>query len=382
LDRWTPDQQPDELSPLDRWILSKLHLTLIRTTEAQDNYDTMTACNEIDKFVDTLSKWYVRRSRRRFWKTEADDEKRAAYSTLYQCLKTVIYMMAPVTPHLSEALYQRMVRPVEPNLPESVHHCKWPEPDEGMLDEELTAEMDLAMSLSSMGRAARSQANIKLRQPLSEAVVVVPDAQLARLDKVSELVREELNVKKLKFSTDRGLLQSLTVSPQPSKLGRKHGRLFPKVATAVKALGSVEARALSDGNPVTVIVDGDPIEVLPEEVELVSVPHVEYSVVDEGGLLVGVHTVISGDLEAEGLARDIVRRVQALRKDADFEIDDRIITYYKGSPEVEEVFEDEADYIKAETLSDRLVRGEAPEDTATKEYEIDGLRVILALLKI
>ena len=381
LDRWTPDQQPVELSALDRWILSKLQQTLTRVSRALDGYDTMTACNEIDRFVDTLSKWYVRRSRRRFWKTEADDEKRAAYSTLYRCLKTVVYMMAPFTPHLSEALYQRIVKPVEQSLPESVHHCRWPDADTEMLDEELMAEMDLAMSLSSMGRAARSQANVKLRQPLSEAIVVVPEAQLARLDKVSALVREELNVKKLRASTDRSLLQSLTVIPIPTKLGRKHGSVYPKVAAAVRALGSPEAKAFSEGKPVTVLVSGKPVQVLPNEVDLASVPHSEYSVVDDNNMLVGVHTVISGDLESEGLARDIVRRIQALRKEADFDINDHIVTYYNGSLGVEEVFEDEAEYIMAETLSDQLVRGEAPEDSVAQDYDIDGLTVKLGVVK-
>jgi isoleucyl-tRNA synthetase len=381
LDGWTPDQQPEVLSPLDRWILSMLQQTDSRVTEALDNYDAMTACTEIDRFVDALSKWYVRRSRRRFWKTEADDEKRAAYSTLYRCLKTVVYMMAPVTPHISEALYQRMVRPVEPGAPESVHHCRWIEADPALLDEGLMAEMDLAVSLSSMGRAARSQANIKLRQPLSEAVVVVPEAQLALFDKVRPLVREELNVKELRVSNDRGLLQSMTVNPLPAKLGRKHGRLFPRVAEAVKALGSADVRLLGEGKSVTVIVDGHPVEVLPDEVELVAVSHGDYSVVDEGGLLVGVHTVISGDLESEGLARDLVRRVQALRKEADFDIDDRIVVYYVGSPEVEEVFEDEAEYIMAETLSVELVAGEAPAEAKAQSYDVDGLSVRLGVLR-
>ncbi len=195
LDKWTPEQQPKKLAPLDRWILSKLQVTLMNITESLDDYDAQIACTEIDRFIDTLSKWYIRRSRRRFWKTEADDEKRAAYSTLYRCLKVIIYMLAPITPHLSEGLYQRMVKPVEPSLPESVHHCRWPQEDAGFLDDDLMAEMDLAMNLSSLGRSARSQSNIKLRQPLKEAVVVIPEESLTRFEKVKELVKEELNVK-------------------------------------------------------------------------------------------------------------------------------------------------------------------------------------------
>ncbi|MBN2335492.1 isoleucine--tRNA ligase [Candidatus Bathyarchaeota archaeon] len=381
LDGWTPDQEAEKLAPLDRWILGKLNQTVEAATEALNGYDAYTACTVIDRFVDVLSRWYVRRSRRRFWRTEADDEKRAAYSTLYRCLRTVVSLMAPFTPHLSEALYQRMVKPVVPGVPESVHHCRWPEADASLMDLELMAEMDLAMDLSSMGRAARSQCGIKLRQPLGEAVVVLPEEDLPRFRRVSDLVREELNVKRIRASTDRGLLQSLTVDPVPAKLGRKHGRMFPRVAEAVRALGSEEALSLGVGEPVTVMVDGSPVEVLPEEVELVSVPQTDYSVVEDHGILVGVYTVITGGLESEGLARDVVRRIQALRKEVDFDIDDSIVTYYVGDEAVEEVFAEESEYIMAETLSVELVRGEAPRGTAVREYVIDGLAVRLGVAK-
>jgi isoleucyl-tRNA synthetase len=381
LDKWTPDQQPQEVSLLDKWILSKLNQTLVDITENLDNFDAYSACIEIDRFVNILSKWYVRRSRRRFWKTEADDEKKAAYSTLYKCLKTVYHMMAPIIPHLSEALYQRMIKPEEPELPESIHHCRWPEPDLQMIDKQLMAEMDLAMNLSSLGRAARNQENIKLRQPLREAVVVVSEEDLERLDKVSDLVKEELNVKELKVTTNRSLLQSLAAIPIPAKLGRKHGRLFPMVNNAIKNLSSSEARKLLNGKAVTMMVEGKSFRVLPEEVELEYVSLENYSVVEQYNLLVGVNTNISKDLESEGLARDLVRRIQALRKEADFDIDDQIITYYEGDQEIEIVFQEESAYIKEETLSDDLKHKKAPLEAIVQEYEIDGQWVKLGVLK-
>jgi isoleucyl-tRNA synthetase len=381
LDEWTPKQQPEELSALDRWILSKLNKTLADVTGYLDNYDSYNACNEIDRLVDVLSKWYVRRSRRRFWKTEADDEKKAAYSTLYKCLKTIFLMMAPMTPHLTEALYQRMIVPVEPQAPESIHHCNWPEQDEGMIDEELMAEMELAMNISSLGRAARNQANIKLRQPLKEAVAIVPEEGLDRLDKVSDLVKEELNVKNLRFSTDRAQLQKLTVNPIPSKLGRKHGKLFPKVADEIRELDNVKAEMLQKGEVITVEVELGEVEVLPEEVELEYVSRDGYSVVEDYNLLVGVDTVISDELELQGLARDLVRRIQALRKEADFDIDDHIITYYEGDDEIAEVFREEEEYIMEETLSDRLEKRQAPSGATVEDYEIDGLWVKLGVVR-
>ena len=381
LDKWTPDQQPEELSPLDMWILGKLNLLVKDVSHSLDNYDSQTATNDIERFVDILSKWYVRRSRRRFWRTEADDEKKAAYSTLYKCLRTIIHLMAPIIPFTTEALYQRMVRPVEPEVRSSIHHNEWPEVDLSLLDEELMAEMDLAMNVSSLGRAARNKSNIKLRQPLKEALVVVDKEQLLRLERVTDLIQEELNVKTLKTSSDRSLLQDLVVNPLPAKLGRKYGRQYPKVQEAIRSLSSVEATVLNSGGSVKVVVDGDYIEVLPDEVEVQSVPKEDYSVMDEVGVLVGVYTVITDDLESEGLARDIVRRIQALRKEADFEINDHIVTFYDGDPEVVEVFQDEADYIMAETLSDELKQGKAPESTHSMEYEVDGVTLKLGLIR-
>jgi isoleucyl-tRNA synthetase len=381
LDNWTPDQQPEMLDPLDKWILSRLQLTIGNSTTALDDYDAMTACNEIDRFVDALSKWYVRRSRRRFWKTEADDEKRAAYSTLYRCLKTVTYLMAPVCPHVSEALYQRMVKPVEANLPESVHHCNWPMEDHDLIDKDLMEEMDLAMNLSSLGRSARSQGNIKLRQPLRDAIILVPSTSLESLEKVKHLVREELNVKELKVTTKADYLKRLKANPIPSKLGKKYGKDYPKIQSAIKAMPEDKVKKLRDGASIVLSVDNLKIELFPEEVEISSVPREGYSVAEGYNLIVGVDTVITEELESEGLARDIVRRIQALRKEADFDINDHIVTYYTASPEVEEVFEDEAEYIKSETLSDSLIRGTSPKDAATQDYEIDGLKLRLGLKK-
>ncbi|MBT3285259.1 isoleucine--tRNA ligase [Candidatus Bathyarchaeota archaeon] len=381
LDGWTPDQQPEELDALDKWILGKLDETVEKVTISLDSYLTMPTCNEIDRFVDILSKWYVRRSRRRFWKTEGDDEKKAAYSTLYKCLKTVNQLMAPITPHLSEALYQRMVKPVEPELPESIHHGEWPKVDVSVRDMNLMEEMDLALNLSSAGRSARNQAVIKLRQPLAEVLVIAPEERVPKIERIVDILREELNVKSVTVGTDRSALQGLTVLPVASILGRKYGREFTKIGVAIKELGADDAAKLAAGESVKITVDNKPVEVLPEEVELKSVPQEDYSVVEEQDMLVGVYTRLSDELKAEGLARDVVRRIQSLRKDADFDIDDHITTYYTGSPEVEVVFDEESEYIKLETLSDELVKGNAPDGASVQDFDIDGRSLKLGLVK-
>ena len=382
LDKWTPDQRAERLSLLDRWILSRLNRLVKVVTQALDDYDAYTASREIERFVDELSKWYVRRSRRRFWKSEADEDKRAAYSTLYTCLKTLLLLLAPFTPFITEALYQRLVRRAEPDAPESIHLNDWPEPREELIDEGLMEDMEMAMKVSSLGRAARSSGGIKLRQPLQEAVVVADAETLRHLKPLSDLVRDELNVKRLTLTEDRRSLLRLRAKPIPRILGKRHGALYPKVAEAVENLSEADVERLRRGETIAIEVEGKTIELRPEEVGTLEEPREGYVIAEEPGLIVGVYTVLTEELRYEGLARDIVRRIQALRKEADFEIDDRIETYYLGDPELEKAFEVEADYIAAETLSIALHRAEPPEGAYVKEYEIDGRRLKLGLVRI
>ena len=382
LDGWTPDQRGEQLSALDRWALSKLNRLVQRVTDALEEYDAYTATTELWHFIDVLSRWYVRRSRRRFWKSEASDDKRAGYSTLYACLRTPLLLLAPIMPFTAEAVYQRLVRGAEPDAPESVHLNDWPVADPGLIDEELMEDMELAMRVSSLGRAARGRSGIKLRQPLLEAKVVADESSLKRLEGLADLIRNELNVKELGLTPDRGELLRYEVRPVARLLGGKHGRLYPKVVDALRQLGQAEAVRLLAGELVRVEVDGASIEVLPEEVEVESVPLPGHSAVEEGGLLVGVRTEITEELGHEGLARDVVRRIQALRKEAGFEIDDRIETYYSGGAEVEAVFEAEGEYIAVETLSEDLRRGEPPEGAHVGEFDIDGRKLRLGLIRI
>ncbi|MFP3951399.1 MAG: isoleucine--tRNA ligase [Candidatus Bathyarchaeia archaeon] len=381
IDEWSPDWENVTYSTLDRWILSRLNMLIQEARKSLEEYDVYKVTQEISRFVDVLSKWYVRRSRRRFWKTEADDDKHAAYSTLYRCLRELTLVMAPIIPHLTEAIYQRMVRPAEEEPPESVHHNRYPQVDESMIDLELMEEMELAMGVSSLGRAARNRSGVKLRQPLREAVVVAPGEELDRLSKVSNLIKEELNVKELELTEDRSALVKPVANPIPRELGRKHGRLFPKVAEAIRNLPPEDARRLERGEGVSLSVTGDEITLLPHEVDVKEEPLPSYSVEEEGDIMVGMDTVITEELEIEGLARDIVRRVQDLRKQADFDIDGTIETYYSGDEELIRVFEIEGEYIKEETLSNSLHHGEPPSNAFEGSYEIDGLTLKLGLIR-
>ena len=381
LDKWTPQMESRELSTLDKWMLSRLNALVRDVTSYLEHYDVYNSTLEIEKFVDALSKWYVRRSRRRFWKTEADDEKRAAYSTLYSCLRTVALLMAPITPHISEAMYQNLIRGVEQKAPESVHHNDWPLPKKDLIDEKLMDEMNLAMSVSSLGRAARAKSAIKLRQPLREVIIVADQNHLEVLRKLASLIKEELNVKDVKITSEREMLKSQIVKPLPRILGKKFGKDYPAISESIKNLKQDQIQELSDKKPIQIMVAGKIIQIQPDEVEFETKPIEGYSIQEEGGIIVGVTTMVDDELSGEGLARDIVRRIQSLRKALSFDIDDHIDIYYRGDPELIDVFQEEEDYIKTETLSDNLIEGAPPESANTGSYDINNFHLTLGLIK-
>ncbi len=382
LDRWTPKDMVEEYSLLDRWILSKLQVLIKEVTGFLDNYDPYDAAKSIERFVNELSTWYIRRSRRRFWKSEADLDKKAGYTTLYICLTTLIKLLAPFIPFLTEEIYQNIVRSVNPEAPESVHHNDWPTPNEEMIDEDLMRSMDIVVKVCGMGRSARSKAGIKLRQPLTMIRVIAEKALLDRIKSLENLIKDELNVKKVEFSEDRRDLIDYEIRLKPEVLGRRYGRLFPKIKSAISRIPPEEIISkLRENGSVKVKVDGDEVELSMEEVEILENAKENFSVVEEDNILVGVDTTITEQLKREGLARDIVRRIQNQRKEAGFNIDDRIFTYYEAGPKLREVFKEYGDYIASETLSVEIYEEKPPSEAAVSEYRLDGEKLRIGLIK-
>jgi len=382
LDQWTPEKASEEYTPLDKWVLSRLHSLIQTVTDRLENYDPYTATARIQVFVDELSKWYVRRSRRRFWKSEDDIDKRVGYTTLYTCLETLMKLLAPFTPFLAEELYQNLVRSAEPEAPESVHHCDWPDTDAATVNEELMESMDLAVLASSLGRSARNRAGIKLRQPLPEAKVLTEDALLKRLSSLEEIIRDELNVKRLVLTNREEDLFEYEIKPLSHTLGRKHGKLFPKIVAVLAEMDkrSVVQRFLK-GEPVEVTIENQILQVQPGDVEVQKKMREGYVSEGDPRMIVAVPRMVSEDLRMEGFARDIVRRIQSLRKEAGFQIDDRIETYYEAPPQLTEVFEDQEEYISAETLSTVLREGKPPAGAHTAEFEINAMKLKLGLVR-
>jgi isoleucyl-tRNA synthetase len=341
-----------ERTLMDRWILGDLHL-LVRTVTAElDQYDAFAAGRAIADFVDELSNWYVRRSRRRFWKSEADADKIAAYLTLNECLVTLAELLAPFTPFLAEELYQNLVAERSPEAPESVHLVDWPVADEALIDEDLSFRMAVARQVVNMGRAARNSAQIKTRQPIEVAVVAAGDRQRAAVESLAAVVAEELNVKAIEYVASASELVNYVVKPNYRTLGPKFGKNMPAVAAAVAALPADETGdRLGSGRSVMVKVEGREHEFTPDDFVVEAHERDGFRVEREGGVAVAISTRLSPALLREGLARELVHHIQNTRKAADFQIDDRIRLRVSGPAEIGEMLSVHGDWVKKETLA-------------------------------
>lgn len=380
IDGWTPaSPQPPvaERDPLDRWVLAELHQVVKEVTDAYENYDVTSATRPIQAFVEALSNWYVRLSRRRFWKSENDTEKLGAYATLYECLVTLSKLVAPTMPFLSEALYRNLVAGVDESAPISVHLSRWPTHDQSLIDERLINEMRLVERLVSLGRAARESVNIRVRQPLAVAQFVTREpAEAEAVKRLTDLIKSELNVKEVQVLASASDVVQYRLNPLPRLLGKKFGKAFPRVQAMLREGNQDDVRRwatrLTNGQTIIVELDGQTFEMTPEEVEVQQQAAEGFAVAEEGGYLAALDTTLTEELVMEGLAREVVRRVQTMRKDADFNIDDTITVTYVASERLAKAIEQYADYIKAETLSQSWQSGEPSNGFHREDFQFDG----------
>ncbi len=385
LDGWKPDPgEKIEYSPLDKWVRSSLHTLIRDVTNALENYDVLGATRPIQDFVEQLSNWYLRRSRRRFWKSESDGDKRAAYATLYECLVGLSKLLAPTMPFIADELYLNLVGSVQKDAGESVHLSEWLEFDPAVIDEKLNAEMNLVMRLTSLGHAARNKANRKVRQPLSEVAFSVANLEEERIaTNYAELLADELNVKKVRFLNAAGEAVSYSLNPLPKQLGQKYGSLFPGIRKLILEMDTeITALKLLSGETISLTLDDKALEILPEEIEVRLQAREGYSVAAEGAYLAALVTELTPELIAEGLAREFVRRVQDARKAAELDIADRIRLSYTASPILQNAVEDFREYIMAETLTVDLINADTPEGAFTVEDAFDGEKVKIGILKV
>ena len=376
IDGWQPSDEgvgTEAGTTLDRWVLARLNQVVAQVTDRLDNYDAYGATLTVEPFLDDLTNWYVRRSRRRFWKSEHDADKSAAYATLYQVLTTLCRLLAPLMPFVTEAMYQNLVRSVKAGAAESVHHTTWPEADLAAVDEDLLARMALARQVVALGHSARNSRNVKLRQPLARALIYRQSGGSELDQELVGLVHDELNVKQVAFVDDVSDLVTYRLLPDNKVLGPRFGKRFPAVRGQLAALDPLAAvRQLRAGLPLEIEVEGEQVELAPDEVLVQEEPREGLAVASERDVTVAVDTVLTPELKAEGLAREVVRRLQNLRKEAGFDLDDRIVTTYQAEGELAEAIEAWLSLITAETLSVELRAG-SPDDGATVlEDEVAG----------
>ena len=347
-----------ERTVLDRWILSRLNQVVATSREALDAYRPEIAANAIEDFVvEELSNWYIRRNRRRFWKSEGDADKHAAYRTLYECLTTVDRLVAPFIPFVAESMYQNLVRSVDSSAPESVHLTDYPTANQTAIDEGLSADMSAVLDAVRLGRAARGEANVKVRQPLPAVLVYARDeSTFAALERLQDQLLDELNVKRLERLTDPGDVVSYSVKPRLPVLGPKYGKQLGGIRAALASLDpAAVARSVAAGDTVDLTLpDGSPVSLLPDEVIVDLTKREGFAAAQSDTMTVVLDTALTADLIREGMARDFVRGVQDARKNAGLAIEDRIVVAYESDPEVGHAIHDHEALIRTETLADAI----------------------------
>jgi isoleucyl-tRNA synthetase len=373
IDGYDPETHSTPLSErptIDRWIVSRCNSTIADVAADMESYDITKAVRKLQSFIlEDLSNWYVRLSRARFWKGEMDADKTAAYSTLRDVLLTTVKAMAPVAPFLSEAIYGRLCRPEDPT---SVHLCDFPEPDEALIDGELEAAMETARNVVALGRAARNVANIKTRQPLSRLLVAgVSESSRGGVEALRALVLRELNVKSVEWA-EAEELTSLTASPIFHALGPKHGKDVNEVAEAIRELPAPDVARLQAGETVSVSIGDDEAAVVePSDVEIGTTSREGLEVQADAGLSVGLGTTLTDELVDEGFAREMINKIQFMRKEAGFDVVDRINVTYEADERLKTAMDRFASRVAEETLAVSIKEGKGAGELE-KEWDVNG----------
>ena len=386
LDDWQPEEngearEVENLGDLDRWAISELNALVKSVTDDLENWRIERASEAIEVYVERLSNWYVRRSRRRFWKSEDDNDKQDAYNTLYTCLTTLSRLVAPIMPFISEEIYTNLVGRRSADQPDSVHLADWPVADESVIDEALGTRTNLAMRLASLGRSARSAAGIKVRQPLNALIVELnsPNEREA-LELIAAQLKDELNVRDVRDTSESDSLMAYQLRPNLPELGPKYGRRVNDIRNLLNdADASAIAASVRAGDNVQL---GD-FELTPDEILVDNIAAEGYAVVSDGTYTVGISTEVTPELRAEGYVRDIAHIVQNMRKNAGLEISDRIhlsITAPDGS-DLATAIANNTDYIANETLAEGI-NGKLTNEVARDRHNLDGVEVEIGLGRV
>ncbi len=368
----------DKLSVMDKWLLSKLNTVVKAVDENLSNYRIPESARALQEFVDDMSNWYVRRSRNRFWQKEMPQDKINAYMTLYTALVTVCKAAAPMIPFMTEEIYQNLVRSIDSQAPESIHLCDFPAVDESMIDAELEANMEMVLKVVVLGRACRNASNIKNRQPIGK-MYVKADSELSQFYK--EIIEDELNVKEVEFKDDVSAFTTYEFKPQLRTVGPKYGKKLNGIRKYLSEIDGNVAKAELDANGKIVFeVDGDTIELLEEDLLIQMIKMEGYVTEQDKNVTVVLDTNLTAELIEEGFVREIISKIQTMRKEAGFEVTDKIVISAENSVKIAEIIDKNRQMIQNDVLCERIVLEKV--QGYTKEWNINGENVILGVEKL
>jgi len=368
----------DKLSVMDKWLLSKMNSMVKAVDDNLGNYRIPEAARALDDFVDEMSNWYVRRSRERFWAKDMPQDKINAYMTLYTALVTVAKAAAPMIPFMTEDIYQNLVRSVDKSAKESIHLCDFPKVNEAHIDKELEENMERVLKIVVLGRACRNKSNIKNRQPIGKMFV---KAGFELPEFFKEIITEELNIKEVEFTEDVRAFTSYSFKPQLRTVGPKYGKFLGKIKEALANLdGNAAMDKINAGEPLTFDFDGNEV-VLEKEDLLIDMAQVEgYVSESDGNVTVVLDTNLSEELIEEGFVREVISKIQTMRKEAGFEVMDKIIVNVDKNAKIEDIINNNLDEIKLEVLAEKVEFGKM--SGYSKEWNINGENVSLGVEKI
>ena len=368
----------DQLPVMDKWLLSRLNTTVQAVDNDLANYKIPEAARALQEFVDEMSNWYVRRSRERFWAKGMEQDKINAYMTLYHALVTIAKTAAPMIPFMTEDLYQNLVRSVDKDAPESIHLCDFPTVNEAWIDKDLEADMKELLEIVVLGRACRNTANIKNRQPIGTMYV---KAEKKMSEFYTDIIADELNVKEVKFADDVESFISYSFKPQLRTVGPKYGKLLGGIRQALTDInGTAAMNELRTNGVLKLDINGNDVELTEEDLLIETAQTEGYVSESDGETSVVLDTNLTPELIEEGFVREIISKIQTMRKEAGFEVMDKIVVYAHGNDKIQDVMKAHEDEIKSEVLADEMVLGET--DGYVKEWNINKEAVTMGVKKL
>ncbi len=371
----------EERTEIDRWIISKLNALVEEYEKEMDEYDVTKAARAVSDFtIDQLSNWYVRRSRRRFWKSEMNREKLSAYQTLYECLITVAKLTSPFAPFIAEEIYRNLNTITNKEKYESVHLSEFPK--QTYREPELEQKMDIAQQVVYLTRAMRAKNNLKVRQPLKRIMVVVEKEKRDALDKMRDVILDEVNIKELIILNDDSEIVNKTCKANFKSIGPKFGKKVKQVAEEIKNFDKDQIKSLENGSSIEIIIDGETISIQKDDVEIISHEIEGWFVETQSGVTVAVDTELTQELIDEGLAREFINRIQNMRKDAGFEVTDKIMINFIGPKEFVQAINKFSDYISNETLAEKLTSDSELKESYNQDWQINGFDCKIFIKKV